>query len=200
MLRVCGTLVIASLLALLGCTEGQSAQPRTASPESASATSNPAETAPDLGPEAMPVTLPDGKSRSVAQQLQDASRATQITQALVRERNLRIFDFDVQVVDTVALLQGDVNTKTQYDQAARIARTIRDVRAVQNALTVGGQPVEALGASGEGEAEAAYHTVDRGETLWDIAAEYSATVSRLRELNSGVSSSGLQPGQRLRVR
>lgn len=197
-MRTCWLFVVIGALFWLGCTEGQSAQPRTASAE-AETTSTEEKTS--RAPDSV-ATVPFGaaETRSVEQRLQDASRAAQITQALVRERSLRVFDIEVQVVGRTALLQGDVNTKAQHTRAARTARNVSGIEAVQNELTVGGQPIEALTESKAGETTAVYHTVERGETLWDIAEAYNATVDRLRQLNDGIRSSGLQPGQRLRVR
>ncbi|MCD6092228.1 MAG: LysM peptidoglycan-binding domain-containing protein [Bacteroidales bacterium] len=44
-----------------------------------------------------------------------------------------------------------------------------------------------------------YHTVRKGDTLWDIAKEYNSTVNSIRELNKLGSTSKLKPGQKLKV-
>lgn len=45
-----------------------------------------------------------------------------------------------------------------------------------------------------------YHTVQRGDTLWNIAQRYNGvTVERLKELNKIVSSRDLKPGTQLRI-
>jgi LysM repeat protein len=55
----------------------------------------------------------------------------------------------------------------------------------------------AISESGDA-AEAAYHTVRRGDTLTEIARAYGVSVQTLRSLND--LSGTLQPGDRLRVR
>lgn len=45
-----------------------------------------------------------------------------------------------------------------------------------------------------------YHTVRKGDTLWDIAQEYDGvTVSQIKELNNISNSRRLKPGQKLKV-
>ena len=54
-------------------------------------------------------------------------------------------------------------------------------------------------AAGEERTETTeYHTVERGDTLYDIARANDMSVARLKELNS-LSDDGLMPGDRLRV-
>jgi LysM repeat protein len=53
-------------------------------------------------------------------------------------------------------------------------------------------------AGAAGSETTTYHTVERGDTLYDIARANDMSVARLKELN-GLSGSGLMPGDRLRV-
>jgi LysM repeat protein len=69
---------------------------------------------------------------------------------------------------------------------------------------MGAQPVtEARLNADEGttsaEDAAVYHTVRQGDTLWDIARQYRASVEQIRNLND-FRSTNLRPGQRIRVR
>lgn len=144
--------------------------------------------------------------RTVAQRLNDASLAAQIKQALVHQRALRIFDFEPEVVGPTVTLRGDVNTKAQWVQVERVAARVADGRTVVNEVTIGGRPVEEGEDEGAGHrgqvattSAAAYHTVERGESLWQIARQYGASVQRLRTLND-LASDDLRVGQRLRVR
>lgn len=44
-----------------------------------------------------------------------------------------------------------------------------------------------------------FHTVQSGDTLWDIAKEYNTTIDNIRQLNQLGSSSKLKPGQKIKV-
>jgi len=141
--------------------------------------------------------------RSVQQRLNDATVATQVQRALIRQQSLRLFDFTPEVSGQTVTLQGDVNTKAQWRLAGETADRVARGREVVNAVTVGGRPAEEVEeGEEEGSAEATtavYHTVQRGESLWIIAREYGASVQRLRSLNN-MGSGGLQVGERVRVR
>lgn len=140
--------------------------------------------------------------RSVQQRLNDASLVAQIKRALVRQRALRVFDFEPEVDGKTVTLRGDVNTKAQWEQAGDVTERVARGRDVVNAVTVGGRPADEVG-EGAGEAAesttAVFHTVRRGESLWEIARQYGASVERLRSLN-GTNSQNLRVGERIRVR
>jgi LysM repeat protein len=183
-----------SLIALTGCTPGHSAdQPS----EEAAAAASAAE---EQQSKRVKPVKGDG---TVAERLQRASLEAQITQALVRQKKLRIFDFDPQVRGSEVVLRGDVNTRDQQALAGRIASGFLSGRTLINDVTVRGQSLAALDespeASGESASRSAYHTVQAGESLWQIAKRYNASVRQIRQLND-LSTSALQPGQRLRVR
>jgi LysM repeat protein len=145
--------------------------------------------------------------RTLAEKLADASVETKVTRALRRASSLRVFPFRPTVIDGHLILRGDVNTPAQYHRAERIAGQVEGVTALTNRLTMGGRPVteERLAAAtddSEGTAggnTAVYHTVRQGDTLWDIARKYRASIDQIRSLND-LRSSNLRPGQRIRVR
>lgn len=141
--------------------------------------------------------------RSVAQKIEDASIETRVKQALVGTSSLRIFPFRLTVTGGHLVLRGDVNTPDQYRRAERVAGEVEGVTEVTNRLTMGGQPVteERLSSADSSSTEDAsvYHTVRQGDTLWEIAREYRASVGQIRRLND-LRSSNLRPGQRIRVR
>ena len=183
-----------SLIALAGCTPGHSAdQPS----EEAAAAASAAE---EQQSKRVKPVKGDG---TVAERLLRASLEAQITQALVRQKKLRIFDFEPQVRGSEVVLRGDVNTREQQALAGRIASGFVSGRTLINDVTVRGQSLAALDgsaeASGESASRSAYHTVQAGESLWQIAKRYNASVRQIRQLND-LSTSALQPGQRLRVR
>lgn len=145
--------------------------------------------------------------RSVEQRIRDASLATQIRQALVRQDALRVFDFEPTVDGETVTLQGDVNTRSQWTEAGRVAERLARDRTVDNAVTIGGRPADTVteesddgdAADREDGSNEVYHTVQAGESLWQIAERYGASVQRLRSLND-LTSDALSVGQRLRVR
>lgn len=163
------------------------------------------ETRPSPEPPPSAPSEAEAEARSVAQKLTDASTETRVKRALVQTSSLRVFPFRPTVVNGHLVLRGDVNTVDQYRQAERVARRVENVEAVTNQLTMGGRPVtearlsEDEVASDEAEDTAVYHTVRQGDTLWDIARKYRASVEQIRNLND-LRSSNLRPGQRIRVR
>ena len=48
--------------------------------------------------------------------------------------------------------------------------------------------------------EEQFYTIESGDTLGEIAAEFDTTVDALLELNPGVDPAALTPGQRIRVK
>lgn len=189
-------------LLLVGCTSSTSSGVSADSTAAATATTVSETSPPDP---AAPVDVEKMKgTRSVAQKIEDASTETQVKQALVRTSSLRVFPFRPTVIKGHLVLRGDVNTPDQYRMAERIAGRVEGVTAVTNRLTMGGRPVtEArLNADDESSAQenaAVYHTVRQGDTLWDIARKYRASVEQIRNLND-FRSANLRPGQRIRVR
>lgn len=196
------------------CTFGGASEPAEDSPEEAASVDTTATAVPASLPQpaatdqAPPAPPSSNDARSVAQQLSDASVEARIKRALVAERSLRLFDFRPEVIEGHAILRGDVNTRDQYRRAQRVARDVEGVEVVTNELTVEGQSVtddessEAQAeASTESEEESTgvYYTVQRGDTLWEIARQHETSVRQLRSLND-LHSSSLNPGERIRVR
>lgn len=197
-------------LLVSGCTFGGSsgASESTASADTATAVSAslPQTTSAD---QASPAPPSSNESRTVAQHLSDAGVEARIKRALVAERSLRLFDFQPEVVNGHARLHGNVNTHEQYRRAERVASRVEGVEGITNELTVDGQPVSEEDASSEaqadassesdGEASGVYYTVQRGDTLWEIARKHETSVRQLRSLND-LRSSSLSPGTRIRIR
>lgn len=171
------------------------ASDRTASDRTASVSASPVR----------PASVDSNDVRSVAERIRDATTATRVKKALVRDEALRVFDFNPDVVAGHVTLRGDVNAPSQYRRVEQIVRSVDGVDALTNALTVQGRPVsdsavaDAQPAASPNDDAMAYHTVRNGDTLWRIAREYRASVERIRDLND-LRSGTLQPGQRIRVR
>jgi membrane-bound lytic murein transglycosylase D len=47
--------------------------------------------------------------------------------------------------------------------------------------------------------EFVYHTVESGDTLWEIAQKYDVTVSQIRAWNNISNAHRLKPGQKLKI-
>lgn len=201
-----GVLLAAGLVA--GCTSSseqatESSADTTRAPSASAADAD--STAPS-GPDRPEEPASDTGERTLDEQLDDARLEARVMQALMQSRSLRVFEFQPTVRRGRVTIEGDVNTRDQYDEAARTARRVEGVEAVRNELTVGGAPVSE-GATEEDETAdgaddtggAVYHTVQSGESLWTIAQQYGTSPQRLRALND-LSSGSLQPGQRIRVR
>jgi LysM repeat protein len=193
-------------LTLLGCTADSGAPPDAAA--DSTATTSPTATvsaAPPPDPDAPTAVEEKEDDRTVAEKLEDASVEATVKRALVRTSSLRVFPFRPTVVDGHLVLRGDVNTMEQYRRAERIAGQVEGVKALTNRLTMGGRPVteERLAATEEDappeQSAAVYHTVRQGDTLWDIARQYGASIQRIKSLND-LRSNNLRPGQRIRVR
>lgn len=59
---------------------------------------------------------------------------------------------------------------------------------------------QGAGSAGADDAQARWHTVVRGDTLWAIARKYGVALSRLVELNPDIRNPNLiYPGQKVRV-
>ncbi len=176
--------------------------PNSASTDSSATTQTVSQTAsPDPSP---PTEVEKNDDRSVAQKLSDTSIEAKVKRALIRESSLRVFPFRPTVVTGHLVLRGDVNTPDQYRRAERIAGQVDGVTAVTNRLTMGGRAVtearlaDASETSTE-ESSAVYHTVQQGDTLWEIARQYGASIQQIKNVND-LRSNNLRPGQRVRVR
>jgi LysM repeat protein len=121
--------------------------------------------------------------------------------ALADRTSLRPFDFRADVHNGRVRLRGDVTTREQRRQAERTARAVDGVDTLVNEVTVQGRR-PALAKSTDSppdDPSAVYYTVEAGDTLWNIAQDHRASISRLKDLNN-LSTGSLQPGQRIRIR
>lgn len=188
----------------LGCTSGSSSPTQTEAATSAT---------PSQQAEARSVSRgattgsTRGESRTVAERLEDAALETRIRRALVDRKSLRVFDFRPDVQGGTVRLRGDVTTREQRRQAARIARGVEGVDTLVNEVTVQGRRPAVAGTTetepGPDEPDnpsAVYYTVQSGDTLWNIAQDHRASISRIKDLNNLSASGSLQPGQRIRIR
>lgn len=67
-------------------------------------------------------------------------------------------------------------------------------------VTAKSDAAKAAGNKSTGQQSYRYHTVQRGDTLWDIAKKYDGvTVDMLKRLNNGVNFRRLKPGQKIKI-
>jgi len=71
--------------------------------------------------------------------------------------------------------------------------------AMQSSGTTAGNHSEIAATNAQDEAEPRTHVVSPGESLWQIAREYSTSVARLEQLNHLPGGDAIQPGQVLQV-
>lgn len=77
-------------------------------------------------------------SRTLEQRLSDASVSAHVKLALVAERRLRRFEIDPVAQGGIVLLRGDVSSNEERILAERVAREVKGVRGIRNALEVPG--------------------------------------------------------------
>lgn len=181
---------------LVGCTSDAAAppQPSTARPSSVRTPASPSASQPAASPS------------TLAGRIEDARVEARVTQALVRHDRLRLFDFVPAARGGHVVLSGDVNTRTQHRIALETVQTVDGVVTVDDRMTVNGEAVASSSSPSSpsvsqpaSELRGVFHTVQRGETLWQIAQQYQASVERIKAMND-VRSSSLEVGQRIRVR
>ncbi len=126
---------------------------------------------------------------SVARRVRDRALAAQVLLALSDVPALRAYLPTVVVQGGRVTLRGVVPSESLRQQMGQVAARVPGVETVLNKLKV----------EAAHEISARYHTVRRGETLWDIARRYGLSVNELRHMN-GLHGSVVRPGQRLRVR
>ena len=129
------TIAITAVLLIAGCEMGHTADPEPSESEEEAAEEQ-------VEVPSTPADIPefDG-DRSVEESLEDARLATAVRRALLQNRRLRAFDFETEAEDGYVLLKGDVDTRDQYDRAARTAGNVDGVEGIVNEVTIEGETV-----------------------------------------------------------
>jgi LysM repeat protein len=122
----------------------------------------------------------------------------------VRRRELTRYGalaaFLVAVTIAVLLIKSGLDSGSKQPTVAVPTTTAETTTAAAPTTTI------TLTGSGTGTvsttttaANARYYTIQSGDTLGSIAAQYNTSVDQLLTWNPGVDASSLQPGQRIRV-
>ncbi len=166
---------------------------------------------------------PAAHAQRMAERVGDLRQATAVRLALVADAATRPLDVAVTARSGVATLSGNVPSPLAADCAEAVARGVDGVSGVVNRLAVAGltapAPLEEErdaapqpGASQSGAppqererppsegGRATYHTVQLGDTLFNLARRYGTTVEALRQMNGLNDEAALALGQRLRIR
>jgi hyperosmotically inducible protein len=76
------------------------------------------------------------KTESTGEYFDDAILSTKVRTSILGDSRLKIMQIDVETFKGVVLLSGFVDSSAAANRAVQIARTIRGVKSVNNALVV----------------------------------------------------------------
>lgn len=154
-------------------------------------------------------------AQSLDERLEAARAAARVEIALAEEPSLRPFRIQVEARDGTFILSGRVASQEQRIRAEQIAENSGIAERIINRIELDsptGRPpiasppappstptLDTVSAPVPTAAEAVYHTVRSGETLFAIARRYNITVAEIQRLNN-MSTTTIRTGQRLRVR
>lgn len=79
-----------------------------------------------------------GAARQAGDRIDDVQITTQVKTGLAVDESLKALSIDVDTKDGVVTLMGTAPSATAKTRAGEIARNVRDVKSVNNQLTVGG--------------------------------------------------------------
>ena len=129
---------LALMFAVSGC--NQTAPPPNAAPGPPSAATP---TAPPAESQAMAPSSSarspgpaEATGREVGEALDDATITTKVKAALLQAADVKGLDVKVETDKAVVQLSGFVATQAQIDKAVESAKAVRDVREVQNKMSV----------------------------------------------------------------
>jgi LysM repeat protein len=106
--------------------------------------------------------------------------------------------FLLAVTIAVLLIKSGLDSGSKEPTVAAPTTTVQATStAATTTITLTGSPTT-VGTT-TSAANAQYYTIQSGDTLGSIAAQYNTTVDQLLTWNPGLDPAGLQPGQRIRV-
>jgi LysM repeat protein len=106
--------------------------------------------------------------------------------------------FLLAVTIAVLLIKSGLDSSSKEPTVAAATTTVHTTAtAATTTITLTGSATTA--GTTTSAANAQYYTIQSGDTLGAIAAQYNTTVDQLLTWNPGLDPAGLQPGQRIRV-
>ena len=123
----------------------------------------------------------------------------------VRRRELTRYGapaaFLLAVTIAVLLIKSGLDSGSKEPTVAAPTTTAQTTTAAAptTTITLTGSGTVSTTTTATTAANARYYTIQSGDTLGSIAAQYNTSVDQLLTWNPGVDPSGLQPGQRIRV-
>jgi LysM repeat protein len=119
----------------------------------------------------------------------------------VRRRELTRYGapaaFLLAVTIAVLLIKSGLDSGSKEQTVAAPTTTARTTTAAAPTTTITLTGSATVGTTTVANAQ--YYTIQSGDTLGAIAAQYNTSVDQLLTWNPGVDASSLQPGERIRV-
>ncbi len=75
-------------------------------------------------------------AENVGDYMDDAAITAKVKADILQDSLLNVFEIDVETTDGVVKLGGNVDSKASIDRATEIARSVKDVKSVQNNMLV----------------------------------------------------------------
>ena len=79
---------------------------------------------------------PPSAAQKTGDYIEDSALTTKVKAALLAEKNLKSIPISVESTEGVVTLSGEVASSAQVDQAVDVAKHVKGVRDVHNALTL----------------------------------------------------------------
>jgi len=104
-------------------------------------------------------------------------------------------------MDRYARLEADLSLKVDLleKKLNKVQSTKKEVKKVKPKTLAKKQTQSSGMAKKPGKIKKTFHQIRAGETLYSISRQYGISVNKLRELNRGITSDSIYPGQKLRI-
>lgn len=149
--------------------------------------------------------LPKGLSISGKIIRDTEEEAKTVVQSIRRSKNRgevflyrgRVIAYDMSISDFT--YEADANIANGYN----FSMTLKEIRIAGDSYTTEEKSAKEETVSGQkqvvNQKNEQYHTIKKGDTLWDLAPKYGTTWQKLQELNN-IDPTKLKVGQKIRVK